>query len=150
MRDGEIDASGQLPAGPVQGMQAGAATVVLASHLLDDHFGIGINVQSLGVYRDGVLQSFEEGNVLGDVVVLVSDPLGDTDDFAVRSFNYDANSGWSGIPMGSAVDVRYQIGHSTPKHQDALLRQVRQAIDVARIVLVGYFVSVKNMCARFG
>ncbi len=38
VRDGEIDASRQLPAGPVQGMQARAAAVVLPSHLLDDHF----------------------------------------------------------------------------------------------------------------
>jgi hypothetical protein len=33
-------------------------------------------VQSLGVYRDGVLQGFEQGDILGDVVVLVSNPPG--------------------------------------------------------------------------
>ncbi len=50
-------------------------------------------MQSLGVYGDGVLQGFEQGDVLGDVVVLVSNPLGDADGFAVGTFNDDANAG---------------------------------------------------------
>jgi hypothetical protein len=61
-----------------------------------------------------VLQGFEEGNVFGDVVVLVSDPLGDAGGLAVRTFNNDANARWAGIAVRATVNVGDQIEHSAP------------------------------------
>src|ERR1019366_134595 len=114
--DGEVNRSRQFAAGPVQGMQARAAAGVFAGHLLDHHFGVRINMQRLGVDRDGVLQGLEQGDVFCYVIVLMPDPAGDANGFAVGTFNYDSNPGWSGISVRAAVHVGYEIGHSTPTY----------------------------------
>ena len=61
-----------------------------------------------------MLESFEEGDVLSDIVVLIANPLGDAGGFAVRALNHNANAGGAGVPVRPAVDVGYQIGHSAP------------------------------------
>ena len=63
----------------MQGIEARAAASVFAGHLADDNLRIRVNVQLLCFERDSALQSFHQRRVFGDVVVLVTDPLGDTD-----------------------------------------------------------------------
>jgi len=53
--DGELQGARQLPAGPVQRVEAGAAADIFAAHLPDYDLGIGINVESFGVERDRAL-----------------------------------------------------------------------------------------------
>src|ERR1019366_3597779 len=109
--DGEVNRSRQFAAGPIQRMQARAAAGVFAGHLLDPHFGVRINM-----HRDGVLQGLQQGDVFCYVIVLMPDPAGDANGFAVGTFNYDSNPGWSGISVRAAVHVGYEIGHSTPTY----------------------------------
>src|ERR1035437_2174160 len=73
-------------------------------------------MQRLGLNGDGVLQSLQQGDVLSNVIVLMADPAGDADGFAVGAFNHDPNPGWSGISVRAAVHISYEIGHSTPTY----------------------------------
>ncbi len=73
-----------------------------------------IDLEGAGFDGDGVLQGFQQGNVFGDVVVLVADPLGDAGGLAAGAFDDDADAGGSRVTVRSAVDVGYQIGHSAP------------------------------------
>ena len=130
----ELQTTGKFAAGPVQRVQARAATVVLAGHLLHDDFRVGIDVEGFGLDGDGVLQGFHEGNVLGDIVVLMPDPLGDSNGFAAQSLNHYANARWARVSVRPAIDIRDQIGHSAPKNRsyqlkDAADAETRQAAD---------------------
>ena len=51
------------------------------------------------------LQSFQQRQVLGDIVVLPSNPFGDSDFLAERIIDDDANTGWPRIPQGPTIDI---------------------------------------------
>src|ERR1019366_6462054 len=105
MGDGEVQGAGEFAAGPVQGIQAGTATGVLAGHLLYDDLGVGEYVKSPSVDRNRVLQGFQQGDVLGDVVVLAADGFGDPHLFAARLLDDNANAGRSRTAMGPAINI---------------------------------------------
>jgi hypothetical protein len=109
--DGKLERARQLAADPVQGVQARAATGVLALHLADDHLGVRINMQRPGFERLGTLQSFKKGDILRYVVVLAANPTGDADGAAVGTLDYDANTGWPWVSQRSAIHVGYEIRH---------------------------------------
>ena len=77
--DREFERAGQLSANPVQRVQAFTAAVVVAQHLANDNLRIRINVQPASFQIHCALQGFEESQVLGNIVVLVADPFGDSD-----------------------------------------------------------------------
>src|SRR5664279_4740336 len=105
MGDGEVHGAGEFAAGPVQGIQAGAATGVLAGHLLYDDLGVGEDVEGAGVDGDGVLQGFQQGDVFGDVVVLAANGLGDANLFAAGLLDDHANAGRPRTTVGPAVNI---------------------------------------------
>jgi len=107
--DGEAEGTSQLAARPVQRIEAGATADVLAAHLADYDFGIGIDVQGLGVEGDSALQGFHEGNVFGDVVILVADPLGDADGAVGAAIDDDSNAGGPRVSLGTAVHIGYEF-----------------------------------------
>src|SRR5579862_434792 len=92
MRDGEFQRAGQLAACPMKRIKARAATNVLAGHLPHDDLRVGVNMQLVGFERNGVLQSFHERGVFGDVVVLVTDPLRDANRSTVAAVDDDPNA----------------------------------------------------------
>ena len=75
--DGKIKRTGQLAADPMQGIKTRTAAGVFASHLPHDHLGVRVDMEHLGPERESVLQRFQQGHVLGDIVVLMPNPLGD-------------------------------------------------------------------------
>jgi hypothetical protein len=79
VRDGKIEATGQLAADPVQRVEARAAANVFSLHLPDYHLGVGVDVELSGFLRHGILQRFEQGNVFRDVIILASNPFRDPD-----------------------------------------------------------------------
>src|SRR5438067_8473435 len=87
MSDAEVERSSQLAAGPVQGIQAGAAAGVLAVHLFYYQLGIGINPQRGRIQLNREVQGLEQCCVFGDVIILMSNPLCDPDDFTVRFYD---------------------------------------------------------------
>lgn len=105
VRNREIQGSGQLAAGPVQGIKTRATALVFAGHLFHHDLGVGINVQAAGVGGERELQGFHQGDVFGDVAVLTSNPLGDADRPRFCPFNNDPNASRPRISLGSAVDV---------------------------------------------
>ena len=111
MRNAEDKRAGEFSADPMQRIQARTSTAVLPRHLPHDHFGIGINMDCLGLQGDGTLQGFQEGEILGDVVILAADPLGDSDLAAMRIVDDYPNTGRSGIAQRPAIDVSHQIRH---------------------------------------
>jgi hypothetical protein len=65
----------------------------------------------------GALQSFQEGHILGHVVVLPADPLGNSDAASRRIFDDDPDTRRTRTPMRTAVHIGYQVAHvifSTP------------------------------------
>src|SRR6185312_3204632 len=112
--DGKLQRARQLPAGPVQGVQTRAATGVFTRHLLHDKLRIGKNLQRSGFHLKGPLQSFEQGRIFGDVVVLMANPFGNANQFPIRRFDNHADARRSRAAMGTAINVRRQNGHSAP------------------------------------
>jgi len=112
VRDGEPERAGQLATDPVQGIEARAAAIVLARHLPDYNLGIRVNMQRPCFQGQGALQSFQQGDVLGDVIVLVTDPAGDFDAAALAAFDYYANARRPRVAQGTAVHVGYEIRHA--------------------------------------
>jgi hypothetical protein len=112
MRDGEFQRPRELAADPVQGIEARAAAGVFTPHLTHHYFGIRVDVQLGGFEGQGTLQGFEQCDVFGYVVVLVSDPAGDLDSGrSFGAFNYDTNTGRPRVSMGAAIHVGYETGH---------------------------------------
>jgi len=105
VKDREIKGAGQLAAGPVERVQPWAATRVLSGHLTDYYLRVGENVQHLSLQFQSVLQGFEQGDIFGDIVVLVPDPLRDPDFLASRILEHDANPGRSRTAMGTTINV---------------------------------------------
>ena len=124
VRDRELQRSRQLPAGPVQRIEARTAAGVFAGHLPYHHLGIRINVKFTGSKGNCVLQGFHQGSILGDVVVLVADPLGDSDGAAGATVDHDANTRRPGISQATAIHVGHEFGHHCDFRcflQDALI-----------------------------
>ena|SRR5689334_18989051 len=107
--DGKTQRPCQLAASPVQRIKTGTAAGVLATHLLNDDFRIGKNVQDFGFQSESQLQSLEESYVLGNVVVLAADPLGNADLAAESVFEYDADARGPRIAVRTAVHVGYEV-----------------------------------------
>jgi len=107
--DGEIEGASQFAAGPVQGVEARAAADVLAAHLADDDFGIGVDVERLGLSSDCELQGFHEGDVFGDVVILVADPLGDADGTAFAAVDDHPDTRWPWIAQRTTVHIGHEF-----------------------------------------
>jgi hypothetical protein len=106
-RDGKLQAPGQLAANPIQGIQPRTPARIFAAHLTDDHVGIRKNMQRMRFAGEGPLQSLHQGYVLGYIVVLPADPLGDADATSPGIFYDDADAGRAGASVGTAVHVRY-------------------------------------------
>jgi hypothetical protein len=68
-------------------------------------------VKCFGLKPQGTLQRFEQSNVLGDIIVLVSDPFGDSDCAVGGAVNDDSNARRARIPERAAIDVSHEICH---------------------------------------
>src|SRR6266496_6428468 len=95
----------------MQRIEPRTATAVFPAHLLDHYFGIGKHVQCSGAKLKSQLQSFKKSSILGNVVVLMSDPLLDFDLLVSRTVDYHSNAGRTWIPERSAIDVGNEIRH---------------------------------------
>ncbi len=105
VKDREIKGAGQFATRPVERVQPWAAACVFAGHLADYHLRVGENVQHLSFQFQSMLQSFEQGDIFGNIVVLVPNPLRDPDLPALRILKHDANPGRSGTAMGTTINV---------------------------------------------
>ena len=86
-------------------------------------------MQLLGLERHCVLQSFHQSGVLGNVVVLVADPLGDAHRTASAATDHDSNARGPRIPQATAVHIGYEFRHHCDFRcclQDALIWFLRQ------------------------
>jgi hypothetical protein len=109
VRDGKIQASRQLAAGPVQGLEARAAAGIFSQHLPHYHLRIRINVQRLRFQLDRPLQRFHQRSVFRHVVILVSNPLRDADRPALAAINHYSNARRPRISQGPTVHMRHQF-----------------------------------------
>ena len=73
-------------------IEAWAAAHVFPCHLPDDYLGIGIDVKSFRLARDGILQGFHQSDVFGNIVVLASNPFGNAHGTVSKAADYDANA----------------------------------------------------------
>src|SRR5579884_4215675 len=103
----EFQTAGKLAAGPVQGIKARAAAGVDSSHLLDDDLRIGVDVQGAGFQKNCALKAFEQGEVLGNVVVLPADPLGNLEFAVANPTNDNSNAGRPRISQRTTVDISH-------------------------------------------
>jgi len=102
----EFERAGQFAANPIERIQALTAAAVGPQHLADDNLGIGIDVQLACFQIHGALQSFKQGKILGNVVVLVTDPFSDGDAPGFGTINDYANASRSRVAARAAVNVR--------------------------------------------
>ena len=111
VRYGEVERTGQFLAGPMQGIKSRAAAGVFPRHLLDHDFGIGKYMECSGakLYRE--LQCFEKSDVLGNIVVVMSNRFVYFDRTVRRTVDHDADSGGARVPERSAIDVGNEIRH---------------------------------------
>jgi hypothetical protein len=107
--DGEFQGAGEFAAGPVQRVEAGAAADVFAAHLADDDFGIGINVESFGLQGKRALEGFHQGDVFGDVVVLVADPFGDANRAAGAAVDDYSDTRWSWVAQRTTIHISHEF-----------------------------------------
>ena len=107
----KIQGFNQFLASPVERIETRALAAINTIHLVDDDFRIRENAQHLGIHGKRDLDGFEKCDVLGDIVVVVSNPLGDAELGSAGILDYDSNTGRSRISMGSAVDVSHQFRH---------------------------------------
>lgn len=61
----------------VQGLQSPAAVGRYAPHLLDHNFGIRVDLKRFGLQGLSTLQGFQQDNILGHIVMMAPNPLGD-------------------------------------------------------------------------
>ena len=97
--DGKGERPGQLAAGPVQRVKPRAAAPIEPGHLLDDDLGVRVNVQGHRFGIDRMLQGLKQRYVLRHIVVLMPDPLGNSDGFATGVLNHDADARGARIPV---------------------------------------------------
>lgn len=111
VRYGEVERPGQFSTNPIQRVQLRAAAGVFSTHLLHDHFGIRKHVQRLGAESQGAVQRFQKRNILGDIVILVPDPLLDSDGAIFATINHHSNTRGTRIPQRAAIHVGNKIRH---------------------------------------
>ena len=58
-----------------------------------------------GLKPQGALQRFQQSNVLGDVIVLVSDPFGDPDGAVGGAVDYHSDARRAWIAARTAINV---------------------------------------------
>ena len=66
-------------------------------------------MKRLGLEPQGTLQRLQQSHVLGDIIVLVSDPFGDSDGAIRGAVDYHSNARRAGIPERAAIDVGYEV-----------------------------------------
>ena len=64
-----------------------------------------------GTKLQGELQRLEQGDILGDIIVLMPDGFFDFDSSVGRAVDHYSNTRRAGIPEGAAIDVGNQIRH---------------------------------------
>ncbi len=111
MRDRKRQGPRQFSAGPVQGVKARAAADVFPGHLPDHNFRIRKDVEFLRLACHGILQGFHECRVLGDIVILMANPLGDADRTVCAAINDHSNARRARISQASAVYIGHQFWH---------------------------------------
>jgi len=109
VRDGKVEGARQLAAGPVKRIEARAAANVLTGHLAHDYFRVGVDMQLSRLERHGVLQSFHESGVFGDIVVLVADPFCDSNRPALAAIDDNPNARRPGISQAATVHVGHEF-----------------------------------------
>jgi hypothetical protein len=109
-----VKRASEFPAGPVQQIKPWAAAEVFSPHLPYYDFRVGENVQSGGLDGHSMLQSLEQRDVLGYIIVPAANPFGDPDFLAPGILNHDTNTRWPGITVGAAVHMSDQFGHLPP------------------------------------
>src|SRR5204862_6826602 len=95
----------------MQRIEPRTTTGVLPLHLFDNDFGIGKNVECSSAKFQGTLECLKKCDVLGDIIVLVADPLLDFDRPTCRTVDHHSNAGRAGIHEGSAIDIGNRIRH---------------------------------------
>jgi len=129
VRDGKLHRPRQLAASPVQRVEPWAATGVLSRHLPDHYFRIGIHMQFLGLQGYRILQSFHQGGIFRNVIVLMANPLRDAHCAIRATTNYDPNARRPRISQATAVHIGYEFRHRCDFRfclQDALIPVLRQ------------------------
>jgi len=92
----------------MEGIKACAAACALACHLLHYHFRVGINMQNSCFEGEGTLKSFKQSHVLGHVVILVTNPFGNSKLPALGALNHHSNTRWPRVPQGAAIHIGYE------------------------------------------
>jgi len=113
VRDGELKGAGQLAADPVKRMKARATAGVFPIHLPDYDLRVGVNVKCFGFKRYCILKGFKQGNIFSHVVVLASNPFGDSDPVAIGALDNYANPGRTRISQAPAVNISDKSQHKT-------------------------------------
>ena len=108
MSDAEVERSSQLAAGPVQGIQAGAAAGVLAGHLFYYQLGVGINAQRGRIQLNREVQGLEQRRIFGNVVILMANPFGDADGPTFAAIDHHPNARRPWIAQGTTVHISHE------------------------------------------
>ena len=128
--NGECQRPRQLPAGPVEGIEAWTAADILPGHLPNNDLRVRVNVEFSGLKPDRVLQRFHQGCILSNIVVLVTDPFGDADGTIRHALDHNPNTRRPRISQASAVYIGNQFGHhfrcTLYYLQDACIQLLRQ------------------------
>jgi hypothetical protein len=66
-------------------------------------------MKRISVKAQGTLQCLKQSNVLGDIIVLVSDPFGDSDCTVGGAVDDHSNTRRAGIPERAAIDEGHEI-----------------------------------------
>lgn len=119
----ELQAPSQFATDPVQRIQSRTAASIFAAHLPHHHVGIRVNMKRTRSPSQGALQSFQQRYVLGHVVVLPADPLGNSDTASSRIFDDDPDTRRTRTPVGTAVHVGYQVAHVISQHPENTMRE---------------------------
>ena len=83
-------------------------TSVIAGYLSHHYLRIGLDVERCCFQYQGALESLDHRQVFGDIIVLMSDPLGDLDFAYWTALNYHANTSGTWIPQGSTIHICHQ------------------------------------------
>ena len=94
----------------MQRIKARAATSIYAGHLFHHQLGVGKYVKRRCFATQSELQSFEERDVLGHIVVLVTDPFPNPDRSIGRAVDHHSNTRRTGVPERTAINVCNEIG----------------------------------------
>src|SRR5262249_24713010 len=76
--------------------------------------GIRINAKCSRIQLDCKMQRLQQRHVLRNIVILMADPLCDSDYLAVGFSDDHADAGWAGAAVRSSVHIRYELRHAAP------------------------------------